>query len=202
MEMQSSRARCGNRPFSRKVLGKSARDNPERYCGWFWVLCSSKKFERMARGAMDVCLRMLKESNNRRFNSYSVRNSVLIISHITFRDGRVHIFSDKLSRNSCILKFILRSLASGNKRKEMYISLLSFKMICVVSFPKPHSQVLILVYRNWSVRTVWRQRTALQERCLYWRGTESYKFIEPKNGDLAISGLFSQKENSFLCDSE
>ena len=31
-----------------------------------------------------------------------VRNSVLIISHITFRDCRVHIFSDNLSRNSCI----------------------------------------------------------------------------------------------------
>ena len=31
-----------------------------------------------------------------------VRNSVLIISHITFRDCRVHIFSNNLSRNSCI----------------------------------------------------------------------------------------------------
>ena len=31
-----------------------------------------------------------------------VRNSVLIISHVTFRDCRVHIFSDNLSRNSCI----------------------------------------------------------------------------------------------------
>ena len=31
-----------------------------------------------------------------------VRNSVLIISHITFRGCRVHIFSDNLSRNSCI----------------------------------------------------------------------------------------------------
>ena len=41
---------------------------------------------------MDVCLRMLKESSNRRFNSYIVRNSVLIISHVTFRDCRVHIF--------------------------------------------------------------------------------------------------------------
>ena len=49
---------------------------------------------------MDVCLRVLKESNKSRFDSYSVRNSVLIISHITFRDCRVHIFSDNLSRNS------------------------------------------------------------------------------------------------------
>ena len=28
-------------------------------------------------------------------------NSVLIISHSTFRDCRVHIFSDNLSRDSC-----------------------------------------------------------------------------------------------------
>ena len=31
-----------------------------------------------------------------------VRSSVLITSHITFRDCHVHIFSDNLSRNSCI----------------------------------------------------------------------------------------------------
>ena len=35
-----------------------------------------------------------------------VRNSVLIISHITFRDCHVHIFSDNLSRNSCMLIII------------------------------------------------------------------------------------------------
>ena len=51
---------------------------------------------------MDICLRVLKESNKSRFDSYSVRNSVLIISHITFRDCRVHMFSDNLSLNSCI----------------------------------------------------------------------------------------------------
>ena len=51
---------------------------------------------------MDVCLLMLKESKNRRFDTYSVRNSVLIISHINFQDCRVDIFSDNLSRNSCI----------------------------------------------------------------------------------------------------
>ena len=52
---------------------------------------------------MDICLRVLKESNKSRFDSYSVRNSILIISHITFRDCRGHIFFDNLSRNSCIL---------------------------------------------------------------------------------------------------
>ena len=41
---------------------------------------------------MDICLRVLKESNKSRFDSYSIRSSVLLISHITFRDCRVHIF--------------------------------------------------------------------------------------------------------------
>ena len=100
--------------ISGKVVGKSASDNPERYCGWFWVHCSSKKFERMAREAIDVCLRMLKESNNKKFDSYSVRNNVLIISHVTFRDCRVHILSDNLSRNSCIW--------TGDPAKNNYFS--------------------------------------------------------------------------------
>ena len=56
----------------------------------------------MALEAIDVCLRVLKESNKRRFDSYSVWNSVLIVSHTTFRDRRVHIFADNLSRNSCM----------------------------------------------------------------------------------------------------
>ena len=30
-----------------KVVRKSARDNPKRYCGWFGVHCSSEKFERI-----------------------------------------------------------------------------------------------------------------------------------------------------------
>ena len=92
--------------ISREFVGKSAHDNPERYYGRFWVHCSSKNFERIAREAMDMCQWVLKESNKSRFDSYSVRNrnSVLIISHITFRDCRVHFFSDNLSRNTCILK--------------------------------------------------------------------------------------------------
>ena len=51
---------------------------------------------------MGVCLLVLKESNESRFDSYSVRNTVLIISHITFRYCRVHIFSDNLSRKSAM----------------------------------------------------------------------------------------------------
>ena len=70
--------------------------------GGFEFSVFQRNLKELARKAMEMCLRVLKESNKSRFDSYSVRNSVLIISHITFRDCRAHIFSDNLSRNSCI----------------------------------------------------------------------------------------------------
>ena len=56
---------------SRKVVEKSARDNPERYFGWFCLPCSSKKFERMAQEATDICSQVLVEISKSRFDSYS-----------------------------------------------------------------------------------------------------------------------------------
>ena len=44
--------------FFEKGCRKSACDNPERYCGG--IHCCLKKFERMAREAMGICLRVLK----------------------------------------------------------------------------------------------------------------------------------------------
>ena len=67
------------------------------------MVFSSLFFKEISNISKYVCLRVLKESNKSRFDSYSFRNSVLIISYITFRDCRVHSFSDNLSRNSCIL---------------------------------------------------------------------------------------------------
>ena len=61
---------------------------------------------------MDVCLRVLKESIKSRIDTFGIRNSVLIISHITFRDCRWHFF-DKFSRNSCCVKAALASPKSG-----------------------------------------------------------------------------------------
>ena len=74
--------------IARKVVGESARDHPETYCGSVWVHFSSKKFERMVREVMDVCLRVLKKSNKSRFDSYRIRNQEQCI--------------DNLSRSSCI----------------------------------------------------------------------------------------------------
>ena len=78
--------------ISRKVVGKKCTRQSRKV---LWMVLSSlffKEFERVAREAMDLYLRVLKESNKSRFDSYSVRNSVLLISLITFRDCRVHIF--------------------------------------------------------------------------------------------------------------
>ena len=66
---------------------------------------------------MDVCLRVLKESNKRSFDSYTVSNS----GNITFRDCLVHIFADNLSRNSCIrINVLSRVLSDGLRINELF----------------------------------------------------------------------------------
>ena len=85
--------------ISRKFVGKSARDNPERYCGWFWVQCSSKKFERMAQEAMDV-FATAKGSNKSRFDWLHCQEQG--IDHILYYLSgllRAHFFRHAL--NSC-----------------------------------------------------------------------------------------------------
>ena len=83
--------------ISRKVVGKSARDNPEWYCGLFWVHCSSKKFERMAGEAMDICLRVLKESNQLQCQEQWIDR----IQYYRSGLSGAHFF-DNLPRDSCI----------------------------------------------------------------------------------------------------
>ena len=93
--------------FQERLSEKVHATIPKRIVGNFEFTFFQKKCQRMAREAMDVCLRVLKESSKSRFDSCSVRKSALIISHITFRDCRVDVFSDNLSRNSCICISIL-----------------------------------------------------------------------------------------------
>ena len=72
---------------------------------WWVVLCSLKFFEEIWKNGPRGHGRMFasaKGNSKSRFDSYSVGNSVLIISHITFLDFRVPLFSENLSRNSCI----------------------------------------------------------------------------------------------------
>ena len=85
--------------ISRKVVGKSARDNPERYCGWFWKLCSSKKNEKMAQEATNICLRVLKESNKSMFDSYSHQEQCIDhIPHYLSGSSRAHFFRQPFSK--------------------------------------------------------------------------------------------------------
>ena len=57
----------------------------------------------MAREAMDVCLRVLKESNESKFESYSVIYKQCI-EHIPYlsRLSRVHFFPTPFLEKSCI----------------------------------------------------------------------------------------------------
>ena len=84
----------------------------------------------MTRGAMDICLRVLKESKKGRFDSCSVRNSILIISYITFRDCRVHIFPTT---------FLEKAVYTSALRVLVYIS--------TPLFPSPSENSCILSFR-------------------------------------------------------
>ena len=88
--------------FRERLSGKVLATILKGIMGGFELPFFQRNLKELVREAMEMCLRELKESNKSRFDSYSVRNSVLIISRITFRDCRVHSFYDNLSRNSCI----------------------------------------------------------------------------------------------------
>ena len=93
-------------PFRERLSGKVHTTILNGIAGGFEFSVFQRNLKELARKAMEMCLRVLKESNKSRFDSYSRQeqfNSVLIISHITFRDCRVHIFSDNLSRNRLVL---------------------------------------------------------------------------------------------------
>ena len=87
--------------ISRKVVGKS-RQSPKV----LWVVWSALFFKEIWKNVTG-CLRCYvcdywRKATKAGSTAAVASNSVLIISHITFRDCRVHIFSDNLSRNNCI----------------------------------------------------------------------------------------------------
>ena len=93
-----------------RLSGKMHATILKGIAGGFEFSVFQRNLKELARKAMEMCLRVLKESNKSRFDSYSRQeqfNSVLIISHITFRDCRVHIFSDNLSRNRLYTALVL-----------------------------------------------------------------------------------------------
>ena len=90
------------RAILRKVVRKSTRDNPERYCRWFWVHCSSKTFERMAREAYRRMFASAKGKWQKLFRQLQCQEQWIDrIPYYLSGLSRAH-FSDNLSRNSCI----------------------------------------------------------------------------------------------------
>ena len=77
---------------------------------------------------MDICLRVLKESN-KSSTATVVGNSVLIISHNAIRDCRVHVFSDNLSRNSWIRKADALKTYAVSKCPKRQLTLYTSNMI-------------------------------------------------------------------------
>ena len=100
--------------FRERLSEKVHATIPKGIVGGFeFTVLQRKLIDIMTREAMEICLRVLKESNKSRFDSYKVTKSILIISHVTFRDCRVHIFSDNLSRNSRISQSNLTAHATS-----------------------------------------------------------------------------------------
>ena len=94
---------------------KSARDDPERYCGWFWAHDSSKKFEIVAREAMDVCVRMLDFSNKSRFVNCSTSGTVYWSNPILSFGIVAYTFSpNTFLQNSCIHSYFNFSATAKN----------------------------------------------------------------------------------------
>ena len=88
--------------FRERLSEKVHATIPKGIAGGFEYTILQRNLKEWHKRPWTYVCELLKERNKRKFDSYSVRNGVLIISHITFRDCRVHIFSDNLSRNSCI----------------------------------------------------------------------------------------------------
>ena len=85
--------------ISRKVVGKSARDNPKRHCCGFEFSVLQRKLKELARKAMEMCFRVLKESNKCRFDSYSRQEQC--IDHIPYclsGLSRAHFFQQPFSK--------------------------------------------------------------------------------------------------------
>ena len=100
--------KCSYTAIWRKAVGKSTRDNPERYCGWLWGHCSSKKFERMIREATDICLWVLKKSNKSRFDSFShYEQCIDHIPHYLSGLLKAHFFWQPFSKQLYILATLL-----------------------------------------------------------------------------------------------
>ena len=96
--------------FRERLSGKVHATILKGIVGCFEFSVFQRNLKELSRKAMDVCLRVLKEYNKSRFDSYSRQEQC--IDHIPYHFSglsRAH-FSDNLSRNSCIIQWIVVSI--------------------------------------------------------------------------------------------
>ena len=89
--------------FRERLSGKVHVTILKGIVGGFELSFFQRNLKELARKAMEMCLRVLKESNKSRFDSYSRQEQC--IDHIPYYLSglsRALFFSDNLSRNSCI----------------------------------------------------------------------------------------------------
>ena len=88
--------------FPERLSEKVHATIPKGIVGGFEFSVLQRNLKELARKAMEMCFRVLKESNKSRFDSYSCQEQG--IDHIPYclsGLSRAH-FSDNLSRNNCI----------------------------------------------------------------------------------------------------
>ena len=95
---------CFYQLFRERLSERVHATIPKGIVGGFEFSVDPKKLERMAGEGMDICLRVLMESNKSRFDSYSRQEEC--IDHIPYYFSGLSLarFPDNLSRNSCIPK--------------------------------------------------------------------------------------------------
>ena len=85
--------KSGIQLFQERLSEKVHVTVPKGIVGGFWVLCSLKKFEKMALEATDICLRVLKESNKSMFDSCSRQEPCIDhIPYFLWGLSRAHFF--------------------------------------------------------------------------------------------------------------
>ena len=134
---------------------------------------------------MDVRLRVLKESNKRRFHSCSVRDRVMIISHIAFRNCRVHILSDKpfskqLYQNICIvLALTLRARFAGKDALSIPLRFLFF----FVTVGPEYESVMALSTHNVEA-TGWKTGEDINDGTILFSLARLLTLVEPLKTNL------------------
>ena len=84
--------------ISRKVVKKGHATITKGIVGGFKFAFPQRNLKERHESGHGYMFVVLKESNKSRFDSYNVGNSISIISPITFRDCRGHIFRQPFSK--------------------------------------------------------------------------------------------------------